>query len=102
FVQLQARAAERVGLDDVAAGAEVAAVNTAHDVGVGVVPQLRARAVPEPRREQHRPVAAVAHEHLTAAHPLDDLPPPRLHDATPPAAATSALALTTARVESLA
>src|SRR5262249_56549283 len=101
-VGLRAGAAEGVGLADRAPGAEVAAVNPLPPRGRGVVPQPGARAVGEPRREQHGPAAAVEHECLARAHPLDDLPAARSHGATSAVAPTSALALTTARVESLA
>src|SRR3972149_5823706 len=56
--ELQPRPAEGVGLDEVRAGVEVPFVDTASDVGVGVVPQLRAGAVREPRREEQGPVPA--------------------------------------------
>ena len=81
---------------------EVAGVDAPDDVGVRVVPQLGAGAVREPRREQHRPVAAVEHERLAAADPLDDLPARVPSRGDSAAAATRALALTTASVESLA
>src|SRR5207244_3654215 len=100
LVELESRAAERVGLDDLTAGVEISRVDAPHHVGVGVVPELGAGAVREPGGEQHRPVAAVEHERFAAADPLDDLPSTRPHGAT--SALTRALALTTASVESLA
>src|SRR5205823_10527258 len=102
LLELDGGRAERVRLDDLAPCVEVALVDPAHDVGMRHVPELGTVAVEESSREQHGPVAAVEHERLARAHPFDDLPPPRLHDATFAIAATSALALTTARVESLA
>ena len=102
LVELEPGAAERVRLDDMAAGAEVARVDAPDDVGVRIVPQLGAGAVGEPGREEHGAIAPVEHERLAPADPVDDLPAARLHEATPAAAPTSALAFTTASVESLA
>src|SRR5207245_4919943 len=99
-VQLEPGAAERVGLDDVAAGVEVPLVDAGHHVGVRVVPQLGAGAVEKPGREEHRAVAAVEHPRLAGADPVDDLAAARAHVAT--GTPTSCLALTTASVESLA
>src|SRR5262249_39884040 len=101
LVELQARAAERVCLDDVAARAEVALVDPGHHVGVRVVPQLRARAVEQPGGEEHRAVAAVEHERVAPLDALDDLPAARLAHAET-ATPSTALASTTASVESLA
>src|SRR5207249_8594341 len=102
LVELQARAAKGVRLDDLAAGVEVALVDGPHDVGVGVVPQLGAGAVRQARREQHRAVAAVEHEPLAGPHPLEHVPAARLHEAAAAATPTRALAFTTASVESRA
>src|SRR5207253_1777066 len=100
LVELEARPAERVRLDDVAARVEVAAVDAGHDVGVGVVPQLGTGAVEQAGREQHRAVAAVEDEDLPHLDALDDLPTTRGHagSVTP----SRCLAFTTAIVESLA
>ena len=100
LVELEPGASERVGLDDVAAGVEVALMDPADDVGVGVVPQLGAGAVQEPGGEEHGAVPAVEDERLAAANALDDFPAACLHRATP--TPSSCLALTTACVESLA
>src|SRR5256885_866725 len=86
----------------VAAGVEVALVDRADDVGVRVVPQLRAGAIQEPGGEEHRAVAAVEDQRLAAADALEDFPPARAHDGTASATPRRAFALTTARVESLA
>jgi hypothetical protein len=72
-----------------------------HDIGVGVVPQLGARPVEEPSREELRPVAAVEHEDLSGPDALEDLPAAPRHRA-PATTPSKALALTTASVESVA
>src|SRR5439155_9724654 len=100
LVELEPRAAERVGLDDVAARVEIALVDAGHDVGVGVVPQLGARAVEQAGREQHGAVAAVEDERVSGLDALHDLPAARLHAET--ATPSSIFAFTTASVESLA
>src|SRR5207247_2144780 len=83
--------------------AAVAVVGPRDDVGVGVVPQPRAGAVGEARREQHGAVPAVEDEDLARVDALEDLAPARRHDRAASASTpTSVLALTTARVESLA
>src|SRR5207245_10114026 len=94
-------ASERVRPEDVAAGADGSGVNPLRRLGVGVVPELGASPVREAGREQHGAVPAVEDERLPRAHPLDDLPAPRLHDVTA-VAPSNALALTTANVESFA
>src|SRR2546422_9162415 len=59
LVELEAAAAEGVGLDDLAAGVEGAFWDPLDDFGRGVVPQLGAPTVGEPRGEQHGAVPAV-------------------------------------------
>src|SRR5207247_10580574 len=74
LVELEAGSAERVGLDDVATGVEVALVDARDDIGVGVVPQLGTGAVEQTRREQHGAVPAVEDEALPRPHALHALP----------------------------
>src|SRR5213596_1425899 len=93
LVELEPRAAERVGLDDVAARVKIALVDAGHDVGVGVVPQLGARAVEQAGREQHGAVAAVEDERVSGLDALHDLPAARLHAET--ATPSSIFAFTT-------
>ena len=100
LVELEPGASERVGLDDVAAGVEVALMDPAHDVGVSVVPELGTGAVEKPGGEEHGAVAAVEDEGLAAPDPLDDFPAARFHRAA--STRSSCLAFTTAWVESLA
>ena len=61
--QLDAIGAERVGLDDVGAGAEVFAVHAAHQIGVGEVQRLEAAIDEDALRVQLRAHRAVAHQH---------------------------------------
>src|SRR5947208_3273497 len=102
LVELEAAAAEGVGLDDLAAGVEVAFVDPLHDLGVGVVPQLGAPTVGEARGEEHGAVPAVEDEDLARADAFEDFPAARRHGATSASTPRSVLALTTARVESFA
>ena len=102
LVQLEPGAAERVGLDDLAARVVVALVDARDDICVRVVPQLRAGAVRQARREQLGPVAAVEDQHTAAPGALEHLPAVRLHRATSARTPSSCLALMTAAVESLA
>src|SRR5207245_5061630 len=76
-VELQARAAEGVGLVEVRAGLEIAVVNPAHDGCVRVVPELRAAAVAESGREEGGAVAAVEDETLARLGTLDYFPAAR-------------------------
>ena len=76
LVQLEARPAERVGLDEIRAGVEVGPVDVPDDVGMRVVPELGAGAVREASREQHRAVASVEDQQLAGPHAREPLPAP--------------------------
>src|SRR5262249_33970719 len=102
LVELEPGAAERIGLDDVAASVEVAPVDAGHDVGVGVVPQLGTGPVEQAGGEQHRAVAAVEDQRLPGPDTRENLRPPRRHRPTSAVTPTSWLAFTTASVESFA
>src|SRR4029450_12775490 len=72
--ELEAGAAEGIGLHEVRAGVEIPLVDAAHDVGVRVVPQVRAGPVEQAGVEERGPVTAVEDEELTGLDPRDDLP----------------------------
>jgi hypothetical protein len=71
---------------------------------MGIVPGLGAGAVQQTRREEHGPVTTVEKEDLTGVDTFENLPPARSHRTASVGSSTRirALALTTARVESLA
>ena len=102
LVELEPRAAEGVGLDEIRARVEVALVDAADHLGMRVVPELRAGAVEQARVEERGAVAAVEDEALPALRALDDLPAARARHQATAATPSSSLARTTAMVESRA